>query len=270
MISRTLILAVAMLGLAAGNAHAQSAYARPADTLRFHEVTTTEMKMTTPQGDVALSTEHDATIAVLLLPGDSARAWYEALRIGLNSPMGAQSPETGAVLKQPFRLKFDPRGRTEVISTPAFPESFQGISDLSYQFSDFFLRLPSTPLRLGLAWTDTSTRKTSTAEKTATVQSIASYRVERDTVVAGEPAFVVSMRQQLSSDTEGPVPGQPVRARSTNTGSDEGFVVFSKAGRMLGRQRTGTLTGATTITGEMGSMEIGQTVTFKNRIEVVK
>ena len=270
MISRTVILAGAMLGLAAGNVHAQSAYARPADTLRFREVTTMEMKMTTPQGEVPLSTEHDATIAIVLLPGDSARAWYEALRIGLNSPMGAQSPETAPVLKQPFRLKFDPRGRTEIISTPAFPESFQGISDLTYQFSDFFLRLPATPLRLGLAWTDTSTRKTSTAEKTATVRSIATYRVERDTVVAGEPAFVVSMRQQLSSDSEGPVPGQPVRARAVSTGSDEGIVVFSKAGRMLSRTRTGTLSGGTTITGDAGSMEIGQTVTFRNRIEVVK
>src|SRR5687767_15455449 len=196
------MLAAAILAAGAAPALAQSAYARPADTLRFREVTIMEMKMTTPQGEVPVSTEHDATIAVVLLPGDSARAWYETLRIGLTSPAGAQYPETGSVLKQPFRLKFDPRGRTDLASSPAFPESFQGITDLAYQFSDFFLRLPATPLKAGLAWTDTLTRKTNTAEKTATVNSIATYRVERDTVVAGEPAFVISMRQQLSSESE--------------------------------------------------------------------
>lgn len=268
--TRSLILAGAMLVAGAVPAAAQSAYARTADTLRFHEVTTLDMKMTTPQGEVPLSTEHDATIALLLLPGDSARAWYEALRIGMSSPMGGQTPETGSVLKQPFRLKFDSRGRTEVVSTPAFPESFQGISDLTHQFSDFFLRLPATPLKLGLAWTDTLLRNSSNNDRTATIKSIASYRVERDTVVSGEPAYVISMRQQLSSESEGPVPGQPVRARSTSTGSDEGFVVFSKAGRMLGRTRTGTLSGSTMINGDGGSMEIGQTVTFRNTIEVVK
>jgi hypothetical protein len=269
-ITRTLLLAAAMLVAGAVPAAAQSAYARTSDTLRFREVTTMDMKMTTPQGEVPVSMEHDATIAVLLLPGDSARAWYETLRVGLTSPAGAQYPETGSVLKQPFRLKLDPRGRTELVSSPSFPESFQGISDLTYQFSDFFLRLPSTPLKVGLAWTDTLTRKTNTAEKTATINSIASYRVERDTVVAGEPAFVISMRQQLSSESEGPVPGQPVRARATTTGSDEGVVIFSRKGRMLSRQRTGTLSGGTTLTVEGGSMEIGQAVTFRNTIEVVK
>lgn len=268
--TRSLIVAGVMLGVGARSAVAQSAYARTADTLRFREVTTMEMRMTTPQGEVPLTSEHDATIAVVLLPGDSARAWYEALRIGLTSPAGAQAPETGSVLKQPFRLTFDPRGRINLVSAPGFPESFQGVTDLTYQFSDFFLRLPSTPLRLGLTWTDTSTRTTNTAEKSATVHSIANYRVERDTSVAGEPAFVISMRQQLRSESEGPVPGQPMRARSLSTGSDHGFVVFSKSGRMLGRWRTGTLTGGMTLSGDGGSMEIGQSFTYKNTIDVVR
>jgi hypothetical protein len=265
-----LVAVVIMLGIGARPAVAQSAYARPADTLRFREVTTIEVRMTTPQGDVPVSTEHDATIAVLLLPGDSAKAWYESLRLGINSPAGVESPETGSALRQPFRLTFDPRGRITLVSAPTFPEKFESITDLTQQFSDFFLRLPAQPLRLGLAWTDSLTRTTKTADKSNVMRSIASYRVERDTTVANEPAFVISMRQQLSSESEGPIRGQPVRARALTTGSDDGVYVFSKSGRMLGRQRTGTLTGALTLTGDGGSMEIPQTFTYKNRIDVVR
>jgi len=268
--SSTLFLTCVVLAIGARSAESQSAYARTADTLRYRETTTTEARITTPQGEVPLTIEHAATMAVMLLPGDSAKAWYEALRVAVISPAGTQAPETESVLKQPFRLTFDPRGKISVVSSPTFPASFEGITDLTYQFTDFFLRLPASPLKIGLTWTDTLTRTTSTAEKSAKLNSIANYRVERDTMVAGVPAFVISMRQQLSSESEGPVPGQPVRARSLATGTDEGVVLFSKAGRMLGRQRTGTLTGGMTMTFDGGSMEVGQTFTYKNVIEVVK
>jgi hypothetical protein len=270
-VRRRSLVALFACALGLQSAGAQSTiYARTADTLRFREVTTMDMTMRTPQGEVPMTIEQDATLAILMLPGDSARAWYDALRVGVSSQMGSQQAETGSILKQPFHLRFDPRGRTEVISSPAFPQTVQGVSDLTQQFADFFLRLPTSPLRLGLAWTDTSTRKSAAPDKTSSTQSIASYRVERDTTVAGEAAFVISMRQQITAQSEGPVPGQPMRVHVATSGTDEGFVVFAKSGRMLGRQRTGTLSGGTTITGDAGSMEITQTSNFRSRIEVVK
>ena len=264
------LLICGMFALAAAPAAAQSTYSRTSDTLRFREVSSMDMTMRTPQGEVPMTIEQDATLAVLLLPGDSAKAWYDALRVAVSTPMGSQDAETGSILKQPFHLKFDPRGRTEVLSSPSLPQGVQGMSDLSQQFADFFLRLPQSPLRLGLTWTDTSTRKTNAQDKTTSSQAIASYKVERDTSVAGNAAFVISMRQQITVESEGPVPGQPMRVRVATSGTDDGIVVFSKAGRFLGRQRTGTLTGGTTITSDGGTMEISQTSNFRSRIEVVK
>ena len=271
MLARRVLLPMLGLVLWTPTVAAQTTYARTGrDTLRYREVTTTNAKLTTPQGELPITITHDATIAVLLLPGDSARAWYEALKLGMSSPEGSNSPETGPVLRQPFVLGFDPKGNIKVITTPAFPASFQGVSDLTYQFSDFFLRLPTSPLNLGLAWTDSTTRTTRNDEKSSTVKSVASYRVERDTTVAGQPAFVISMKQQLRSENEGPIPGQPARAHSIMTGTDDGIFVFSKSGEMLGRRRTGTLRGGMTLSAQGQSMEIPQEYTYTNTVDRIR
>lgn len=270
---RSALFALVAFTLVAQVAGAQgTTYARTGrDTLRYREVTTTNVRITAPQGEVPGTIEHDATIAVVLLPGDSARAWYEALKLTMTAPNGTLAPETAPVLRQPFVLGFDPRGNITVASTPNFPAGFQSVSDLSLQFSDFFLRLPQSPLTVGLSWTDSTSRTTRKDEKTAIVGSLATYRVERDTTVNGQAAFVISMNQQLRSESEGPMPGQPVRARSASTGTDSGFFVFSRAGEMLGRQRTGTLRGTLTLTTSQGqSMEMGQEFSYTSRIERIR
>ena len=201
--------------VAAQRAAAQSTYARSAkDTLRYHEVTQTEVNMTTPQGSVTVPMEHDATIAVLLLPGDSARAWYESLRLSVTGPTGVMAPETAPALRQPFALNVDARGRTKLVSAPTFPQSFQGVTDLTHQFDDFFLRLPAEPLKVGLTWTDTVTRADSGNGKRLRSTTIAQYRVERDTTIAGQAGLVVNVQQQGTVNTEAPVPGRDMRLRA--------------------------------------------------------
>ncbi len=276
--SPVLVLAVLGLALQARSADAQATQAAPAaysrsakDTLRFHEVTHTEIRMTTPQGEFTIPADHDARISVVFLPGDSARAWYDSLRVSLNSPAGLMAPETGSLLKQPFALKLDNRGRTTLTSAPKFPEALQGVTDLSHQFDDFFLRLPAQPLKIGLMWTDTVSRTDSTGGKWIQITTIGQFRVERDTTVAGQAAMVISAKQRQMLNSEAPVPGQDLRAQSTLTGNDDGFFLFApKTGRMLGRQRKGELTGQMVMSGAAGSMTIGQTMTFTNRIDLVK
>ena len=257
---------------AAALTDAPPAYARSAkDTLRFHEVTSTEVRITTPQGDVTVPVEHDATIGVVFLPGDTARAWYEKLALSATSPAGVMAPETGPALRQPFLLNVDGRGKTRVITAPKFPASFEGITDLAHQFDDFFLRLPAQPLKLGLAWTDTSTRTDSGGGKWMQSSTVAQYRVDRDTMVAGEAAMVVLVKQQSTINTEGPVPGQDMRIQSQMSGGDEGWFLFApKSGRMLGRQRKGSFSGESNISGAAGSMNLSQTMTYTNRIDLIR
>ena len=260
-----------LLLASAAPAAAQTVYAAGPDTLRFRDITRGEIRLTTPQGELPMRSEHDATVAVVRLRGDTARAWYEALTLGMTGPMGERRPATDAALRAPFTLRLDARGRTSLISAPTFPAGFEGVTDLSHQFDDFFVRLPSQPLRVGLAWSDTSTRTDSTAEKFTRWHAVAAYRVERDTVVEGVPALVVSMRQQLQSRAEGPVPGQPVRAQTTMTGTDEGYFIFApKPGRLIARRREGRLAGDLVMRGGAGDMTLKQTYTYSNALDAVR
>ena len=69
--------------------------------------------MVVPGGQpLTRSIEREATIAVVLFAGDTARAWFESLRLTETSSDGTESLGTDAVLRQPFLLGFDARGRT--------------------------------------------------------------------------------------------------------------------------------------------------------------
>ena len=144
----TILLAATLTITPAATAQTGTHYTRrAADTLRYREVSTGHMRVRTPEGqDVPLETEHEALIAVTFGPADTLRAWYDSLAIGLVGPGGATRPATQTVLHQPFLLRFDPRGHTETLATPAFPASFNGVTDLTRQFDDFFLRLPEGDL----------------------------------------------------------------------------------------------------------------------------
>ena len=265
-------IAIAAFCFAAGNPSlAQTTYSASRDTMRFHEVTQADVRLTMPQGEIPMKSHHDAMVAVVRQQGDTARAWYEALDIGVSSPLGDQSPATAEVLKAPFTLTMDARGRVRLISAPTFPASFQAFTDLTRQFDDFFVRLPAQPLRIGLAWTDTSMTSDSTGDRIRSSRSIANYRVERDTVVAGVPALVISMKQALSGRIAGPVPNQPVRSETILTGTDDGIVVFApKAGRLLGRRRTGQMSGDIMVSGAGGQMSMKQSFTYTNTLEAVR
>ena len=271
---RPMFIMLAVLGLAttAGAAGAQSGYARSVrDTIRYHEVTSSVVRVTTPQGDVVIPIDVDAIIGVVLLPGDTARAWFDSLRLS-TTPRGRPTvtPETGALLGRPFVLTVDSRGRANLAAAPIIPDGIRQVTDLTHHFDDFFIRLPAQPLVIGLAWADTSSRSGEADGKTLQLRSIANYRVERDTTVGGEAAMVIRATQQSSVTTEGPVPGQPMRVQSRITGGDEGFFVFSKSGRMLARQRMGRTSGETVMRGAAGSVTLKQTMSFTSRVEVVR
>lgn len=112
---------VPALLLAAWASSAAAQYRRVAgDTIHVREVTTSRMTLTAPSGTVSRRSEHDARIAVVAAGADSARGWYERLRIARVTPQGRQAPATDGALSRPFELTFDARGR---ITTARAPES---------------------------------------------------------------------------------------------------------------------------------------------------
>ena len=267
------VLAAALgvaLVLGAASARGQTLYAAAPDTLRFHELTTGDITIETPQGALPMRSTHDATIAIVRTHGDTARAWFEALSIGLSTPMGDQHPETDAVLRAPYTLRFDDRGRVETLASPTFPPELAGVSELSMQFLDFMVRLPARPLRVGLAWSDTLARTSHTGARQMKWRSVARYRVERDTVADGVPAVVVSMKQEIRTSGEGPVPGQEGRASTVLAGTEDGFFVFAPAaGRLIARRRNGQISGDLTVHGDAGSMVLKQAFTYASALDAV-
>jgi hypothetical protein len=252
-------------------AAAQTTYASTRDTLRFHETRQAHMTLTMPQGEIPIEMEQRATISVVRLPGDSARAWFDSLAISAKSPQGEQSPPTDSALKRTFRFGFDARGRVKNVSSPAWPAGLQGVTDLSHQFDDFFLRLPAKPLTVGAAWSDTTTLTDSTAEKYSRWVRKANYRVERDTIVGAVPALVISVKQTMGVTLSQPVPGQQMRTDAQLSGEESGFFVFApKTGRLIGRRQEGKLEGPVKASGAMGEMQMNQSLSYTGAMDSLK
>ena len=252
----------------AATSTASATYRFGGDTLRFREVSEGQVRITLPQGQLAFRTTHDGTVAISRAGGDTARAWYEALAIGIVGPGTGEPPATGEVLRQPFTLRMDDRGRVTVLATPTFPASFKGVSDLTRQFDDFFPRLPAQPLVVGATWSDTADRAWRSGEQANSTRAVAHYRVERDTVVAGTPAVVVSMRQELTIRGEGPTPNGP--ATSTQAGTENGFFVFApRTGRLLARRREARLEGGYVIGAGDAQVTMPQVFSYTSRIDAL-
>jgi hypothetical protein len=268
--TRTVLLSALLLAFALP-ASAQSTYSATRDTLRFRETTQLRVMMTTPQGEIPMSVEQRATIALVRMPGDSARAWYDSLAVAATGPQGELRPPTDSALNRPFRLGFDSRGRVKNVTSPEWPASLRGITDLSHQFDDFFLRLPAQPLKTGLAWADTTTHTDSTADRFMRWVRRTDYRVERDTMVGTTPAFVVRAKQSVSAKIAAPVPNQDMRSDAQFAGEEEGYFVFApKAGQLIGRRREGKLEGPVKLTGAMGEMQMNQSITYTSAMDAVK
>ena len=218
-----------------------------------------------------MTAEQRSTISLVRLPGDSARAWYDSLAISASGPQGEQRPATDSALKLPFRMELDARGRVKNVKAPTWPASLQGVADLSHQFDDFFLRLPAQPLKVGLAWSDTTTQTDSTGERFSRWVRTADYRVERDTMVGETAALVVRMKQKMNARVAGPVPNQPMRTDAQFSGEEEGYFVFApKTGRLIARRREGQLEGPVKASGAMGEMEMSQSISYTGAVDSIK
>ena len=265
---RTLLASAAVLAcsLPAG---AQSTYASTRDTLRFRETTQLRMTLTMPQGEVPITVEQRSKVAVVRTTGDSARGWFDSLSVAVTGPQGEQRPQTDSALKLPVLFQLDARGRVSNAVPPKWPASLQGMADPSHFFDDFFLRLPAQPLKIGLAWSDTTTTTDSTAERFTRWIRQNQYRVERDTTVGTTPAFVVRATQNLIATISAPVPNQGMRSDAQLTGESTGFFVFAKSGRLLGRRAEGKIEGPVKLSGAAGDMQMSQSIAVTSAVDAL-
>jgi hypothetical protein len=233
--------------LCASAASAQApAYARaPGDTLHYREVW--ERVIQTP-GAPRKVQRQDAILAVAFAAGDTARAWYDGLR--LEEADGAGPPRTAdGVAGLAFVLAFGARGVDSTLAAPAFPPEVREVADLRWQFWDFFPRLPAGPLGLGTAWADTLVRRRMLEGGGGEVHSadtrVAAYRVVGDSTIDSIPVLVVEVRSETNGVLGGRLFGLEVRGASRE--AERGRFYFDAARGVLVR-RVRTATGAVELT----------------------
>jgi hypothetical protein len=266
-------LLLASLLLLPAALHAQAPQYRRAagDTIRYREVTQATSEITSPQGALTLRSGHEARLAVAFARGDTARAWYEALKLRSEFPGGERVPATAPLLGKPFVLTLDARGGVETLSVPEFPQEVSEASDLTHQFNDFFVRLPASALRPGLEWTDTTRRETpNAAGRTVRTTRIGRFRVRGDTTVGGVRGVVVEARMNNRVETAGPSPTPGIELRTLQEGTETGLFVFSpERGRLLARRRAGSLEGHIEFIGGPQPMKLPQKMKYESTIEIL-
>ena len=276
MMKRTVLAAALVLALAPALVCAQApAYRRaPGDTLRYREVTTGTVEAR-PAGGAAVSmkTSHDARIIVAFGAADTARAWFEALAVGIDGPQGERRPSAQALLGRPYTLVLGPRGEVQTVDVPAIPPEIAQVSELAAQFTDFFPRLPAVSFTPGTTWADTTRHQTtSPTGRTVIARRIGSYLVRGDSTVAGQRVAIVELRTETEILSGSSTPAAPGSAstQSALRGEETGVYWFApETGRLVGRRRSGKLGGSITISGGGRQVSIPQTFTYESRIELL-
>jgi hypothetical protein len=261
-----------LLALAA-SAGAQTTYDRtPGETLRYREVTEGATEVSSERGAGWIDTFHDATLAVTFGRGDSARAVYEALDLGLTTPRVEFDPDTDGALGLPFELAFPASGRVRLVSAPVFPDDVSDITDLTRQFDDFFLPLPAEPLAVGLTWTD-STRTASEGPDGEAEEdwSRGTYEVVADTVEGGRRVLLVEAVIEKGSRSVGTDGELGLTTTHEMAGTERSVFAFAPdPGVLVWRDRTGRMAGRTTLADGEGSDERAVTYAYESTIDLVE
>jgi hypothetical protein len=265
MTTRNVLIVLLCLAPAALVAQATLYRRSTADTLRYRESTIFESATVSSQGENKVTTSHNALLSVAVIGGDSVHAWYDSLVLRSEAPGRDMRPGTLAVLRQPFVLRLDARGRVTTRDVPTFPTNFREVSDLSHQFDDFFVRLPGTPLRIGSRWTDTVVLRSKSGLNERRTRSINTYRVARDTTVHGIEAVVIAEEQQLEFGGTIADADRSLTTSSILAGTSRGYVVFSLTqGRQLARVRTGEMSGKLAVRAASRRLDLTVTSRFRS------
>jgi hypothetical protein len=249
------------------SALAQTTPYHSADTLRYREVTRSLSHVELPSGPVESDLVHEATLALWFTAPDTAHAAYERLMVTSGEGTDfTQVLDTREAIGVPFVLRFPASGRVETVEAPAFPDFFREMTDLTRQFDDYFLLLPTEPLALGVTWRDTTTLVSDVAEAT----DIGRYVVSGDTLVGGVDAWIVtsSVARTVRSEVGGAQAG--TRLLTAQDGVEHNrFVVGVSPVRLISRTRSGETAGTLTVSNGTQTATFPVRDTFTNRIDLL-
>ena len=267
----SLLLAVAMYALAVPQAVCAQEYARATgDTLRYQETTDVDVEVVTPQGTIPVEVNTVSEMEMTHATPDTLTAWYTNLSVATRSPMGNQNPDASAVLNEPFRVAFDPKGHTLTTTSPDAPPSLRGMFDIQRQFDDFFLILPEDELTVGYSWEYLAAADDSVDGARSAFSKRGQLTVLGDTLVNGKRGLKISgdLDATLSNSTY--VPEQGVTVLNEFAGVEHNVFVFSvEEGMLLLRERTADLSGTSTYEGGPMPMSMEQHIAYVSALRLM-
>ncbi len=236
--------------------------------LRYHERTDSFLRITARQETFEQSGLHDATIAISFVAPDTAHASNESLLIRDASAEGVTEPDTSPVIGEPFVLYFPNDGQVETLSTPSFPSSFEQVTNLSFQFEDFFVKLPDDVLVIGTTWSDADV---SGSIDDMRVETNSTFEVVGDTTLYGHEALVINYRSNLSYASEGEGPSPGITVIFSSEGVETGRFYFApEPGIFVGRDRRAELNGEFEYVGAAQPIVMTQKRTYESTIKLLK
>ena len=241
------------------------------DTLTYREVSIGSVQIQTPQGMVAVGSTHDALISMTPGDGDRIAAWYSSLELGSSGPEGDVTPATDALLGRHYELVVTNHGDVATASAPEAPPEVQQITDLSHQFDDFLIRVPTDRPSEGSTWADTLSSSTSAIPNVTQLhRAVRSYTARGDTTLHGRVVQIIEMSVRVELESTSPMEGAPgVNVTTELSGSEVGRAFFDwEAGQLVGREKEGRLEGVFRVLGPQ-TIEFPQTMEYDSTIEWV-
>jgi hypothetical protein len=251
------------------NAAAQgSTYRRQAgDTLLYRELAEEKVRI---QGDPQeYHIVRDAVLAVAFTGGDTAQAWYEALRLRDDVlPIGHQTAGSEAV-GLGFEIVIDERGWVSILGSHVFPDSVLEVWDPLDQFNEFFPVLPGRALEPGLEWGDTILDRPLSRSLKGVESYFAVHRVIGDSMIGDMPVVIVESEAESRATGRGTRDdGTPVE--STSRSFERGRFYFSaQPGILIRRRMTGEITTTLTYHEAAGTWQEQIRTEFTTTIELL-
>jgi hypothetical protein len=238
-------------------------------TLRYRTTEEGTVFMDSPMGAMEVEAEGYGEVR-FEIDGASAIASYDTIFSYVGGTMGDQSPDVTPLRNGTFELLFERPGVVKTISHPHMGASGAGGIDPLHSFDDFFVPLPEEPLAVGVEWSENLVHEGSSQPgATYHMERAMTMKVERDTVVNGTPAFVVSVLQEVTSEASGVMEAMGAEFVTSSGGTDNGSAIFAADGTLLYRDREVNMNGLFSIGVQGQAFDMPQTMSFTGSTELI-
>jgi len=260
---------LAALAILPAAADAQNAYRRvPGDTLRYEESMTIASTAATPMGEVTTEAKSEGATIFVFRTTDSVSVTMHPTKMTMKMPSGDYSPDVTGLRGAVFEMVMHANGELRILTRPELPADLAAVSGSVNTVADFFVRLPGRDLDLGAMWTDTIVISDSTAEMRITSRRVASYTVEKDTIIDGRNAWVIAGTGDTQLESTGTLAPMDASMSVSMKVRDSDRAVITRDGTMLLREVLMEQSGTSRIVTLSAPMEmpITGTIALKRRL----